>query len=94
VDSGAVYSVAPTAVLTELGVRPMRQERFTLANGEAVERSVGEVGFRLGDRAATSPVVFGEAEDVHLLGAVTLETLGFVLDPFRRELRPLRMMLA
>jgi hypothetical protein len=42
-------------------------------------------------RAATSPVVFGEAEDVYLLGAVTLETLGFVLDPFRRELRPLRM---
>jgi len=94
VDSGAVYSLVPTSVLTSLGIAPSRSERFTLANGEQVEREVGEVGFRFQGRQATSPVVFGEAEDVYLLGAVTLETLGYVLDPFRRELRPLRMMLA
>ena len=40
-----------------------------------------------------SPVVFSTADDVYLLGAVTLETFGLVLDPFRRELRPMRMML-
>jgi predicted aspartyl protease len=94
VDSGAVYSVVPETILVDLGCAATRTERFTLANGEIVERGVGEVGFRLNDRAATSPVVFGDAADVFLLGAVTLETLGFVLDPFRRELRPLRMMLA
>lgn len=94
VDSGAVYSLAPGSVLQKLGVQPGRMERFTLANGEVVERAVGEVGFRFEGREATSPVVFGDSEDIFLLGAVTLETLGFVLDPFRRELRPLRMMLA
>jgi clan AA aspartic protease len=94
VDSGAVYSVVPAPVLRALRVKPQREETFTLANGEKVARGVGEVGFRFQGRAATSPVVFGEAKDVYLLGAVTLETLGYVLDPFRRELRPLRMMLA
>ena len=94
VDSGAVYSVAPASVLALMSIAPSRRESFTLANGERVERGVGEVGFRFQGRGATSPVVFGEAEDVFLLGAVTLETLGYVLDPFRRELRPLRMMLA
>ena len=94
VDSGAVYSVAPAGVLAQMGAAVSRREHFTLANGERVERGVGEVGFRFQGRGATSPVVFGDAEDVFLLGAVTLETLGYVLDPFRRELRPLRMMLA
>jgi predicted aspartyl protease len=94
VDSGAVYSVAPQTLLHSLAVAPLRTERFTLANGEQTEREIGELGFSFEGRRATSPVVFGEGEDVYLLGAVTLETLGYVLDPFRRELRPLRMMLA
>jgi hypothetical protein len=29
-----------------------------------------------------------------LLGAVTLETLGFMLNPLTREIRPMRLMLA
>src|SRR5438477_7252564 len=89
VDSGATYSVVPENTLAALGIEPQRRQHFTLANGEALERAIGEAGFRYQDRAATSPVVFGEADDVYLLGAVTLETLGYVLDPFRRELIPL-----
>lgn len=45
-----------------------------------------------GHRAA-SPVIFGERGDSTLLGTVSLEALGFVLDPIRRELRPLPMVL-
>jgi hypothetical protein len=36
-------------------------------------------------------VIFGEAGDSTLLGALTLEALGYALDPFRRELRLLPM---
>jgi hypothetical protein len=39
-------------------------------------------------------VIFGEAEDSVPLGALTLEALGLVLDPLRRELKPLPMVLA
>jgi hypothetical protein len=39
-------------------------------------------------------VIFGEESDSTLLGAQTLESLALALDPIRRELLPLPMMLA
>jgi hypothetical protein len=39
-------------------------------------------------------VIFGEKGDATLLGAVTLESLGFVLDAVRRDLLPLPMVVA
>ena len=40
-----------------------------------------------------SPVIFGEKGDTPLLDMVSLEALGYILDPLRRELRPLPMVL-
>ncbi len=39
-------------------------------------------------------VIFGEEGDSQLLGAFTLEALGLALDPLKRELKPLPMILA
>lgn len=39
-------------------------------------------------------MIFGETDDEPLLGATTLEGLGLVLDPFKRRLLPMRMLLA
>ncbi|MFI5351646.1 MAG: hypothetical protein ACHQZS_01700 [Candidatus Binatales bacterium] len=38
-------------------------------------------------------MIFGEPGDSQLLGALTLEALGLSLDPLRRELKPLPMIL-
>lgn len=93
VDSGAIYSVAPKEILRRLGIRPRSKKEFTLANGERIERAMGDAVFSyMGERGA-SPVIFGEKGDSVLLGAVTLESLGFILDPLRRELKPLPMVL-
>ena len=43
---------------------------------------------------AHTPVVLGEPGDEALLGVVTLEILGLVLNPFSRTLQPMRMLLA
>ena len=43
---------------------------------------------------APGPVVLGEAQDAALLGTVTLQSMGLVLDPFQRALRPARLRLA
>lgn len=94
VDSGAVYSVAQGSVLRRLGIRPHSKCTFTLANGDAIERDVGDALFHYENRRAASPVIFGKRGDSNLLGTVTLESLGLVLDPLRRELRPLPMILA
>lgn len=45
------------------------------------------------DRIGGADVIFGEEGDHVLLGAFTLEALGLVLDPLRRELKPLPMVL-
>jgi predicted aspartyl protease len=93
VDSGASYSVVPATTLRELGIEPHSSRTFTLADGSRVTRRVGDAVFALQGQKGASPVIFGEEDDSTLLGTVTLEALGFVLDPFKRELRPLPMVL-
>jgi hypothetical protein len=50
--------------------------------------------FRYGDRVGGADVIFGEEGDLQFLGAFTLEALGLGLDPLKRELVPLPMLLA
>lgn len=88
VDSGAVYSVVPADVLGDLGIEPTETRSLFLADGQEIERRMGLAIFGyLGHRTA-APVIFGNPGDSALMGATTLEGFGFVLDPFRRELRP------
>jgi clan AA aspartic protease len=94
VDSGAIYSVVPTPTLEKLGIKPLAEEEFRLANGTKVVRKKGGALFKYGDRVGVADVIFGEKGDHELLGAFTLEALGLVLDPLKRELKPLPMLLA
>ena len=94
VDSGAIYSVIPATLLRKLGVRPHSKRTFILADGSEITRKIGDVLFRLDGRQGAAPVIFGEREDSTLLGSVSLEALGMALDPIKRELRPLPMVLA
>ena len=94
VDSGALYSVVSEKVLSRLGIKPESKMASTLANGETVERKIGNALFQYQGKRRASPVIFGKSGDSTLLGTVTLEALGFILDPLRRELRPLPMILA
>jgi len=94
IDSGAVYSVVPTATLTRLGIQPLVEHEFRLADGSRIVRKQGGALFKYKDRIGVADVIFGEPEDATLLGALTLESLGYALDPLRRELRDLPMILA
>jgi hypothetical protein len=40
-----------------------------------------------------APVIFGKGDEP-LLGAKMLESIGFIPDPFKRRLIPIRMLLA
>ena len=94
VDSVAVYSVVPASILRRVGIKPGRAKTFILADGTEVKRQIGQVLFRLNGEEGASPVIFGEKTDSILLGSVSLEALGLILDPFKRELRPLPALLA
>ena len=94
VDSGAMYTVLPSNVLKRLGVKPRSTEEFGLANGDVIKRKVGGALFFYRKREGVSPVIFGEPGDSNLLGVMTLEALGLMLDPLRRTLKPLPLLLA
>ena len=93
VDSGAVYSVVPESHLRMLGITPRGSKTFTLADGTEISRKYGHAVFALKGAEGASPVIFGKEGDSFLLGMVTLQALGYILDPLRRELRPLPMVL-
>ena len=93
IDSGAIYSVVPAPILEGLGIRPLAEQEFRLADGLIISRRKGIALFKHGKRIGGTDVIFGEEGDSHLLGAFTLEALGLSLDPLRRELRELPMIL-
>ena len=93
VDSGATYSLVAAEILQSLGIEPHSQREFILGNGEVVRRRIGSAMFEYRGARGDSLVIFGEPGDAPLLGATTLEGFGFILDPFRRELKPLPMLL-
>jgi clan AA aspartic protease len=94
IDSGAIYSVVPTPILERLGIRPLSEQEFRLADGTKIVRKKGIALFKYGDKIGGADVIFGEEGDSVLLGAFTLEALGLALDPLKRELKPLPMILA
>ncbi len=94
VDSGATYTLLPLEAWQAIGLKPVRHVQCVLADGTSIERDVSECQLSLPQGSAHTPVILGQAEDEPLLGAVTLEILGLVLNPFQRSLQPMRMMLA
>ncbi|HEV7731167.1 MAG TPA: aspartyl protease family protein [Candidatus Binatia bacterium] len=94
VDSGAISAVIPSSTLRRVGINPHGRETFSLSDGTSVERGVGTAFFELGNRKGAAPVIFGEEGDANLLGTIALGALGLMLDPLRRELKPIRLMLA
>jgi len=94
VDSGATYTVLKKEVWSYLGLRPKREVVLILADGTSIKRYLSEAVIELpGYGEYYSPVILGEEEDENLLGTVTLEIFGLVLDPLKRELRPLRVLM-
>jgi aspartyl protease family protein len=93
VDTGAVYTVLPEPVWRRLGLTAERSAEFVLADGTTIARGVSECRFTVAGCTATSPVVLGGPGDAALLGAVTLETLGLMVNPLSRELLPMRLLL-
>lgn len=101
VDTGAGYTVLPELMVKKIGIKPVKVQEFSLADGTTVKRKMGYALIRVdltkegaGVQEAPSMVVIGEKDDDALFGALTLEQMGLLVDPFKRTLRPMKLMLA
>ncbi len=93
VDGGATYSVVPGDDLKRLGIKPHRKQTFLLADGTTMDREIGDAIFEIDGMRAVAPVVFGKKGDSLLLGVMTLEAIGLILDPFQRTLKPMKLLM-
>lgn len=86
VDTGAELSWFPRAALEELGVERLKVWHFRQADGSVLARWTGAVRLRVGDVLTVDEVVFGEAHDLVLLGARSLEGLNLRIEPSTKRL--------
>ena len=88
VDTGALYSLIPASVLTELGVRPFGSMNVQFADGEVQRWNRGLVEAEmLGERV---PILafFGSDDERVLIGAHILEAFALDVDVVKGELVP------
>ena len=88
VDTGSEYNWIPGDVLVDLGIAPVRIDRFETADGRVLEREVGFAFLYAAGRSTATVVVFAQEGDMVLLGAIGLEGMNLRVDLARRELVP------
>ena len=86
VDTGAFFSLLPSAVLDDLGIAPTETRTFNVADGRRIDMPVGEAMIEYGGHRVSTYVVFGPENARPLLGAYTLEALALQVDPLKGEL--------
>jgi predicted aspartyl protease len=86
VDTGAELSCFPAPVLETLGVARQKRVRFRQADGSVFERWTGDAILYAAGTRTVDEVIFGEPEDIVLLGARSLEGLNRRVDPMTKSL--------
>ena len=86
VDTGAELSWVPAGVLDSLGIERYTMLRFRQADGTVLERWTGAAFIHVGGKRTSDDVVFGEAGDLVLLGARSLEGLNLRVEPVNKTL--------
>ena len=89
VDTGAVDCVAPRQHMEAIGLFPMGQRIYGLADGSEVTMDVtgGQIEF-MGD-VTWGTIVIGDNDAEPLLGVTALESVGIEVDPRNQVLRRL-----
>ena len=89
VDSGSEMTWLPEADLRAAGVEVFKRDQlYVMANGQYVTRNVGTAVIECGEFKTVDEVVLGQAGDLSLLGARTLEGFNAVVDARKRKLIP------
>ena len=86
VDTGSELSWIPAPVLEALSIERVKIKLFRQATGAVVERWTGEARVHAAGTVTPDEVVFGEENDLTILGARTLEGLNVMVDPVGKRL--------
>jgi len=94
VDTGSTLTLLPPSVARQLGLEEEDQASAELADGNVQNLPLGTARLTVQGRTRVTPVLFAASDNGSpLLGAVTLEAMGWAVDPIRRRLVPQRLLL-
>jgi len=89
IDTGATMVVLPQNVVSELGLRKIRDAKVKYANNKTESKSIyGVVTIEIKGRTGNFDVVAEAEGSQPLIGQVVLEVLDLVVDPRTRTLIP------
>lgn len=86
VDSGTSLTVLPRAMWQTLKIKPEDKVTIRFADGRVEYRDVGFALVTYNGKTVPTQVILGEADDSKLMGVLTLEEMGLVLNPLKRTL--------
>ncbi|OGG12517.1 hypothetical protein A3D77_01125 [Candidatus Gottesmanbacteria bacterium RIFCSPHIGHO2_02_FULL_39_11] len=86
VDSGASLTVVPENIWKKLKIKPESEVFIHLANGKVLKRKTGFAKVKYLEKEVPTQVILGESDDSKLLGVLTLEEMGLILNPLKRTL--------
>ncbi len=88
VDTGALHTIIPAFILEALDVPVYSLREYSLADGSVVSMSLGSAPIELEGEVIPVPVLFGIDPRNILIGATTLETFGWAVDPGNQRFIP------
>lgn len=86
IDSGASLTVVPQSIWKKLKIKPESEVLVHLANGKILKRRTGFAKIKYLQKEVPTQIILGEADDSKLLGVLTLEEMGLILNPLKRTL--------
>ena len=86
VDTCSELTWLPAPLLEGVGIKRVKRKDFTTATGLTVTRHVGYGLLRAAGFETVDEIVFGEAGDLVLLGARTMEGFSVMADPMHKRL--------
>ncbi len=89
VDTGAVDCLVPRPHLEAIGLIPLGQRTYGLADGSEIRMDVTVGRVEVMGETVGATIVFGEAGTEPLLGVTVLESAGIEVDPHNQTLRRL-----
>ena len=88
VDTGATHTVLPDAFLKQMSIETPYVCDVRIGGDLVQEWSMGIANIAYNGRMRPCQVLASPAGEEYLLGATTLETLGFLVDPIAQVLVP------
>ena len=89
VDSGALFTQIPEQILAKIGITPSGNRAVYYADGTGAVVPVAKADISIHGIETATMILCGRPKSLVLLGATTLETLGFGVDPIHKKLIPI-----